>query len=142
MRYVTNILGNPFFAVRYAHARAASVLRWAGDLGVNRGEPGELHPELLAHPSERALLGAMSWLPERVASAARRRRPDAFARYLESLARSWLDCSESCPALPFGGQSAPAGEAGMAARLWLAAAAQTALGTCLDLVTVAAQERL
>ena len=32
------------------------------------------------------LLDALSWLPERVAVAARRGRPDEFARYLEELA--------------------------------------------------------
>ncbi len=142
MRYVPNNLDNPFFAVRYAHARAASVLRWAGDLGIDRGEPGAFRPELLAEPSEHELLGAISWLPERVASAARRRRPDAFVRYLEWLASSWLNCSENCPALPFGGHSAPGEQEGIAARLWLAAAAATALGTCLRLAGVAAPRRL
>jgi arginyl-tRNA synthetase len=140
--YVRNTLANPFFAVRYAHARAASVLRWAGDLGIDRGEPGAFRPELLAQPGERELLGAISWLPERAASAARRKRPDAFARYLEWLAASWLSCAENCPALPFGGRSAPPDQAGMAARLWLAAAAATALETCLRLTGVAPPERL
>jgi len=140
--YVRNSLENPFFAVRYAHARAALVLRWAGDLGLKRGNPETLRPELILHPAELGLLDAISWLPERVASAARRRRPDSFVRYLEWLAAKWLDCSENCPALPFGGRSAPADLAGMAARLWLAVAAQTALGTCLRLAGVAAPQRL
>lgn len=139
---VRNTLDNPFFVARYAHARAASVVRWAGDLGISRGEPGELRPELLAQPEERELLGAISWLPERVAAAARRRRPATFVRDLESLAAAWLNCSENCPALPFGGWSAPRDEPGMAARLWLAAAAQTALAAGLRLAGIAAPERL
>jgi arginyl-tRNA synthetase len=142
MRYVPNNLLNPFFAVRYAHARAASVLRWAADLGIERGQPAGLRPETLAHRSELELLGAISWLPERVAAAARRRRPDVFARCLEHLAVTWLDCSESCPALPFGGRSAPDDGPTAAARLWLAAAAQTALGTCLRLLGVEPPPRL
>ena len=141
-RCVRNDLENPFFAVRYAHAHAASVLRWAADLGVDRGLPEAFRPELLAHPSERRLLDIMSWLPERAVSAARRRRPDVFTRYLEGLGGAWLDCREDCPALPFGGRSAPPDGAGAAARLWLAAAAQTALGTGLRLLGVAAPERL
>jgi arginyl-tRNA synthetase len=141
-RCVRNALGNPFFAVRYAHADAASVLRWAADLGIDRGRPDAFRPELLAHPSERRLLDIMSWLPERTVSAARRRRPDVFARYLEDLGGSWLGCRENCPALPFGGRSAPRDGAGAAARLWLAAAAQTALGTGLRLLGVAAPPRL
>ena len=141
-RCVRNALSNPFFAVRYAHAHAASVLRWAADLGVERGRPDAFRPDLLAHPSERRLLDIMSWLPERTVSAARRRRPDVFTRYLEGLGRAWLDCGKDCPALPFGGRSAPQDGAGAAARLWLAAAAQTALGTGLRLLGVAAPQRL
>ena len=139
---VRNIVDNPFFLVRYAHASAASVLRWAADLGVSRGGAAEFQPGLLVHPDERELLGAISWLPERVAAAARRRRPGAFLRYLESLARSWLGCTERCPALPFGGRSAPREEPGTAARLWLAAAAQTALAAGLSLAGVQAPQRL
>jgi arginyl-tRNA synthetase len=141
-RCVRNAVSNPFFAVRYAHAHAASVLRWAADLGVDRGRAEAFRPELLAHPSERRLLDTMSWLPERAGSAARRRRPDVFTRYLEALGEAWLDCREDCPALPFGGRSAPRDAAGAAARLWLAAAAQTALGTGLRLLGVAAPLRL
>ena len=142
VRCVQNDFGNPFFAVRYAHADAASVLRWATDLGLDRGRPAEFRPELLTHPGELKLLDDISWLPERTASAARRRRPDAFARYLERLAGAWLDCRESRPALPFGGRAAPGDAAAAAARLWLAAAARTALGTGLGLLGVTAPWRL
>jgi arginyl-tRNA synthetase len=137
-----NDLGNPFYAVRYAHAHAASVARWAADLGLDRGPPGTFRPDLLGRPGERELLGVLSWLPERAAAAARRRRPDAFARYLERLAAAWLGCWERCPALPFGGRSAPTDGPQAAARLWLAAAAQTALRTGMGLIGVAAPERL
>jgi arginyl-tRNA synthetase len=140
-RCVRNDLDNPFFAVRYAHAYAASVLRWATDLGLDTGRPEAFRPDLLNQPAERELLGALSWLPERLAAAARRRRPAAFTRFLEGLAGAWLDCRETCPALPFGGRAAPRDEPGTAARLWLAAAARTALGTGLRLVGVAAPER-
>jgi arginyl-tRNA synthetase len=140
--YVLNDLDNPYFMVRYAHARAASVLRWAADLGIGRGAPEEFRPELLGQARERELLGAISWLPERVAGAARRRRPGSFARHLESLAGAWLGCSEHCPALPFGGRSAPRDPAGMAARLWLAAAARTALAAGLRLADIEPPERL
>jgi arginyl-tRNA synthetase len=137
-----NDLGNPFFAVRYAHAHAASVRRWAADLGLDRGRPEAFRPDLVGDPGERELLDVLSWLPERAAAAARRRRPDAFARYLEGLAAAWLGCWERCPALPFGGRSAPTDGPQAAARLWLAAAAQTALRTGMGLIGVAAPERL
>jgi arginyl-tRNA synthetase len=139
---VRSTLDNPWFMVRYAHSSAASVLRWACDLGIDRGWPEDFRPDLLAARTERDLLGAISWLPERAAAAARRRRPAAFVRHLESLAGAWLSCSESCPALPFGGRSAPRDESGMAARLWLAAAAQTSLAAGLRLAGVVPPLRL
>jgi arginyl-tRNA synthetase len=139
---VLNGRSDPGHAVRSAHAGAASVLRWAGDLGIRRGDGRALGPQRLAHPCERELLAAISWLPERVAGAARRRQPQAFPRYLEYLAGAWLDCSQSCPALPFGGQSAPRDEAGTAARLWLAEAARVTLAAGLALLGVAAPDRV
>jgi arginyl-tRNA synthetase len=141
-RWARGDLGNPFFAVRYAHAQASSVLRWAADLGVDRGRADVFRPELLSHGAELELLGAISWLPERAASAARRHRPDAFARYLEWLAARWLDCAESNPALSFGGRAAPHDEHEAAARLWLAATAQTALGSGIRLLGLTAPQRL
>jgi arginyl-tRNA synthetase len=139
---VRNTLDNPYFKLRYAHARAASVLRWATDLGVSAGPPGEFRPGRLVHRHEQELLSAISWLPERVAAAARRGQPGAFLRFLESLADAWLGCSENCPALPFGGRSAPADEPTAAARLWLAVAAQTALAAGLRLADVQPPSRL
>ncbi len=146
-------LGNPAYAVRYAHAHAASTLRQAADLGLDLGEAARFQPRLLAHPSEQALLHELSWLPERVAGAARRRRPDVFAHFLEGLAGAYFGCQGACPAVPPGtgppamGQPGTgrtgerATEAGLA-RLWLAAAARTALRAGLDRLGVAAPDRL
>jgi arginyl-tRNA synthetase len=141
-RYVQNNFASPYFAVRYAHAYAASVLRWAADLGLERGSAQDFRPGRLTEPAELEVLDIIAFMPERVAGAARRRRPDAFARYLEGLAAAWLGCRENCPALPFGGRSAPQYGPGAAARLWLAAAAKTALETGLGLLGVASPERL
>ena len=140
--WARNDLGNPFFRVRYAYAHAASVLRWAAGLGLDRGPARAFRPGALAHPAELELLSLMSWLPERTAAAARRRRPDAFLRYLEALAAAWLACWESCAALPFAGRAAPRDAAETAARLWLATAARTALGTALRLGGLVPPERL
>jgi arginyl-tRNA synthetase len=141
-------LTNPFVIARYAHADAASTLRWAADLKLlARTEPcrataaassGDLtRPEL-------ALLGAMSWLPERVAAAARRRRPAELAVHLEDLAGAWLDYRESCPALPFQGSAAPrrAETSRAAARLCLADAARITLSAALTLLGIGAPDRL
>jgi arginyl-tRNA synthetase len=142
LRWARAVAPNPFFGVRYAHARAAAELRWAADLGVGQGGAGAFKPEMICHAAQLELLSAISWLPERAAAAARRGRPDVFARHLRGLASRWLDCAERHPALPSGGGPAPGDDAGAAARLWLAAAAQTALATGLGLLGVAAPARL
>ena len=143
-------LGNPAYAVRYAHAHAASALRQAADLGLPGPDAERFQPCLLAHPSERVLLDAMSWLPERVAGAARRRQPHVVAAYLEELAGRYFGWQEACPVMgpgsvppgppPAGG--APAGGELIQARLQLASAARTVLGTGLRLLGINAPGRM
>lgn len=135
-------LNNPGFAVRYAHAHAVSTLRQAADLGLSRGAAVAFAPGLLGQPAERALLGALSWLPERVAQAARRGRPGDFARYLDGLAGAYHECRARCPALPFGGQAAPRQEDMAGARLWLVTAAAAAIAAGLGLLGIGAPVRL
>jgi arginyl-tRNA synthetase len=122
---------NPAYAVRYAHAAAAAVLRWAAALGTR---PGEFRPRLLAGPEELALLDGLSWLPERVAVAARRGRPDEFAGYLEELAARTI---ETMSTTGFTTISRISSE-----RLWLADAARTGLAAGLGLLGVGAPSRL
>ncbi|HEY8045282.1 MAG TPA: DALR anticodon-binding domain-containing protein [Streptosporangiaceae bacterium] len=143
-------LGNPAYAVRYAHAHAASALRQAADLGLPGQDAERFQPCLLAHPSEQVLLDAMSWLPERVAGAARRRQPHVVAAYLEELAGRYFGWQEACPVMgpgsvppgppPAGG--APAGGELIQARLQLASAARTVLGTGLRLLGINAPGRM
>jgi arginyl-tRNA synthetase len=126
-----HVLENPAYAVRYAHAAAAAVLRWAAALGTG---PGEFRPRLLAGPEELALLDSLSWLPERVAMAARRGRPDEFAGYLEGLAARTI---ETMSTTGFTTVSSIGSE-----RLWLADAARTGLAAGLGLLGVGAPRRL
>jgi arginyl-tRNA synthetase len=126
-----HILTNPAYAVRYAHAAAAAVLRWAATLGIR---PAEFRPRLLAQPEELALLDALSWLPERVAMAARRGRPDEFAGYLEELATRTTDTMSTAGYTHISAISSE--------RLWLAAAARTGLAASLGLLGIDAPERL
>ncbi len=122
--------GNPAYAVRYAHARAASGVRWAATLAA------EAVPRCLpADPGELALLDALSWLPERVAVAARRGRPDEYARYLEELASVTI-ATLSSPRDP-GSAGAPGTD-----RLAVAGAARTGLAAGLGLIGVSAPDRL
>jgi arginyl-tRNA synthetase len=126
-----HVLANPAYAVRYAHAAAAAVLRWAAALGTT---PAGFRPRQLAEPGELALLDALAWLPERVAVAARRGRPDEFAGYLEELAGRTLDTMDTTG---FTAISTISSE-----RLWLADAARTGLATGLGLLEVSAPGRL
>jgi arginyl-tRNA synthetase len=125
-----NSLDNPAYIVRYAHARAVSGVRWAVALGASGGAAV---PCLPADPAERALLDALSWLPERVAVAARRGRPDEFARYMEDLARATI------AAVPF---LRPGDDERLALASALAQAARTGLAAGLGLLGVAAPDRL
>jgi arginyl-tRNA synthetase len=126
---------NPAYAVRYAYSCAASTLRWAADLGLSPGPAAEFRPGSLAHPRERALLDALSWLPEQVARAARRGRPHEFTAFLEELAETYQVCRVACPAWP---EREPV----IRARLWLTGAAAAALAAGLDLLGVGAPARL
>lgn len=121
-------LDNPAYAVRYAHARAASGMRWAAALGT--GEAGPQRPP--AYPEELTLLDALSWLPERVAAAARRGRPDEFARFTERVAVLAL-AAVTIPTI---------GRAPGSDRLAIAGAARAGLAASLGLLGVSAPERL
>jgi arginyl-tRNA synthetase len=125
-----HVLANPAYAVRYAHAAAAAVLRWAAALGTR---PAGFTPRLLAEPGELALLDALSWLPERVAMAARRGRPDEFAGYLEELAARTIETMSTTSFTTVSSSSE---------RLWLADAARTGLAAGLGLLGIGAPGRL
>jgi arginyl-tRNA synthetase len=126
-----HLLDNPAYAVRYAHAAAAAVLRWAAALGTR---PAGFTPRLLAAPGELALLDALSWLPERVAMAARRGRPDEFAGYLTELAAGTIDTMSTTSFRTVPNISSE--------RLWLADAARTGLAAGLGLLGIDAPSRL
>ena len=133
---------DPYAAVQFAHADAASTLRWASDLKTGRNDPGDKLAAALAGDAERALLGLLSWLPVRVASAARRQRPDELPRYLEGVAASWIACKQASPALPFGGAAAAGDPIEVSARLLLADAVRAVLEAGLALTGITARDRI
>lgn len=132
---------DPFYAVQHAHADAASTLRWAAELQLEPTDPGDELADLLSEPRERELLGLLSWLPVRVAAAARRRRPDELPSYLEEVARVWSACRLASPALPFRGQGEVSPEVAVA-RLLLADAVRAVLAAGLALTGVGAVDRM
>lgn len=112
---------NPGFVLRYAHARAASVQRWAQDLGHPPTAPFD--PALLTAPPDRAVLRALAEWPSRT------RRPSRDpAPYLRRLATAYHDAHEHAPALPYG--DAPFTPL-HTARLRLAEAVRVVLATAL-----------
>ncbi len=146
--WARHVPANPAYAVRYAHSCAASTLRWAAALDLATGEAAAVQPGSLAHPRERALLAALSWLPEQVARAARRGRPHEFTLFLEELAEMYQVCRVACPAWPERGHDGahrdglPGDARTVRARLWLTRAAATGLAAGLALLGVGAPGRL
>jgi arginyl-tRNA synthetase len=127
---------NPVFYVQYAHARIASLLRNAKDLGVDRGE---FDPALLVHERENDLLGMLGEFPRVVTSAAELREVHRVARYLEDLAGVYHRFYDACRVLPQGDEEAtPLTHA----RLWLCEATRTVLANGLGLLGVSAPERM
>jgi arginyl-tRNA synthetase len=140
-------LSNPFVLVRYAHSDAAATLRWAAELGLAPAPPQTsqaARAQDQLEQAEFALIETMSWLPERIAAAARRRRPADLVSYLVLFAGGWLDCAENCAILPFRGRGAAAAGTGsrVAARLELADAARVTLSAGLGLLAVSAPPRI
>ncbi len=129
---------NPVFYVQYAHARIASVLRNAEQLGIDwRG--ADLDSSLLTHDRESALLAALAELPRVIGSAAELREPHRVARYLEDVATAYHKFYDSCRVLPRGDEDvAPV----HIARLWLCAATRQVIANGLGLCGVTAPERM
>jgi len=127
---------NPVYYVQYAHARMASILRHARDLGVQRGE---LDASLLDHPRESALLGALGEFPRVVATAAELREPHRVARYLEDTASAFHRFYDECRVLPQGDQQATDVHR---ARLWLVEATRQVLANGLGMLGVDAPDRM
>ena len=96
--------------------------------------PDGFQPRQLMAPHELALLDTLSWLPERVAMAARRGRPDEFAGYLVELAARTIDTMSTTGFTTIPTISTE--------RLWLADAARTGLAAGLALLGVGAPERI
>ncbi|WP_299051437.1 arginine--tRNA ligase [uncultured Nocardioides sp.] len=129
---------NPVFYVQYAHARVASLIRNAADLGL-APDPAAFDPSLLTHEKEGALLRTLAELPRVVAGAAELREPHRVARYLEELAGDYHRFYDACRVLPQGDE-----EPGdlHRARLVLVAATRTVLANGLELLGVSAPERM
>jgi arginyl-tRNA synthetase len=125
---------NPVYYVQYAHARISSILREAVRLGVPQpGPETDLGP--LSAPEEWTLALRVIALPEVVYAAGMRREPQRLCAYTRELAEAFH---------VFYGQRRVITEepALTAARLVLVDAARRVLRNTLDLMGVAAVERM
>jgi arginyl-tRNA synthetase len=128
---------NPVFYVQYAHARLASILRNAGDLGL--GDSSPFDPALLDHEREGDLLRALAEFPRVVAAAAQLREPHRVARYLEETAATFHRFYDVCRVLPQGDEEPTDLHR---ARLLLVDATRVVLANGLGLLGVTAPDRM
>ncbi|MFF6905666.1 ArgS-related anticodon-binding protein NrtL [Streptomyces sp. NPDC012389] len=125
---------NPFFRVRYAHARARALTRNAAALGFT-STTGAVPYGSPARP----LLDLLADHPGVLLAAARHRAPDRVARQLEAVAHAFFDFHDSCPPLPSGDEKPSAAHR---SRLALAEAAGTVLAGGLSLLGIRAPAHL
>jgi arginyl-tRNA synthetase len=124
---------NPVYYVQYAHARAASILRHADEVGV-AADPARTG-ELLTHPSEQALIRHLLDLPDAVATAALRRETHEVPRYAYELATAFSAFYRDCKVL---GEDADLS----AARLALVAATRSVIANALALLGISAPDSM
>ncbi|GAB3441738.1 arginine--tRNA ligase [Actinophytocola sediminis] len=131
---------NPVYYVQYAHARLASLVRNARELGIAVPDSAEgVDLGLLTHQREGELIRTIGDFPKVVATAAALREPHRIARYLEELASAYHKFYDSCRILPQGDETATPLTT---ARLALCAAARQLLANGLALLGVSAPERM
>jgi len=141
---VSSTNDNPVYYVQYAHARIASVIRNAAELGLipaatSDWDPKTFDPSQLTDDREGSLLGLLADYPRVVASAAELREPHRIARYIEEVATSYHSFYASCRVLPQGDE--PVTSLNIA-RLWLCGATRQVIFNGLELLGVSAPERM
>ncbi|MHB8648613.1 MAG: arginine--tRNA ligase [Gaiellaceae bacterium] len=118
---------NPVYYVQYAHARIAGILRNAGDAPSSPAPAGAIAAE------ERELIKRLAELPAIAADAGEKRGPQAIPTYAIRVADDFHRFYHEHRVLESDEQ---------AFRLALCRATQTVIARCLDLVGVAAPDRM
>lgn len=126
---------NPVYYVQYAHARIASILKKAAEVGLTM-DGGDV--SLLTHPAELELIRAMLRLPEVVELVATKLEPHHLPHYAIELAGIFHVFYKQCRVV----SSDPADAAISRARLKLVAAAKYTLARTLNLMGVTAPETM
>jgi arginyl-tRNA synthetase len=125
---------NPVYYVQYAHARIASILRKANEVGVPVDSHGDVN--LLAHPSEMMLIRKMLELPLVIEQAARDLAPHHLTHYAQDLASTFSAFYRDCKVVD------PAAPELTSARLMLCRAAKLTLARTLGLTGMTAPESM
>ena len=124
---------NPVYYVQYAHARIASILRYAEGIDFSDGDVS-----LLGHAAELALIRQMLRFPEVVEQAASSLSPHYLPYYAQELAGAFHPFYKQCRVVSSIPEDMPLNKA----RLKLAAAARIVLASVLGLMGVSAPEAM
>jgi len=128
-------LENPVYYVQYAHARIASILRYAAEHGVAMEPFEKVRVEELVHETELDLLRKIAELPEQVRFAAEARAPYRLTKYAEELAADFHRFYTECRVVTDDAELTQA-------RLHLAAATRQVIANVLAILGVSAPDSM
>ncbi len=87
---------NPVYYVQYAHARIASILRFASQEGIIIADAGDATLDLLKHEQELRLIKVLLRLPEMVERSASSLAPHHICEYLREVAAQFHRFYQEC----------------------------------------------
>jgi len=126
---------NPVYYVQYAHARICSLIANLAAEGESVKKAADIDAAVLTDPTEQALIKALSLLPDEIHLAAKGYDPSRINRYLVSLAGDFHRFYNACR---IKGEESEV----LSARLKLADSVRSVLANCLNLLGVAAPEKM
>jgi arginyl-tRNA synthetase len=128
-------LENPVYYVQYAHARIASILRYAEEQGVAMEPFEKVRVEELVHETELDLLRKIAELPEQIRFACEARAPYRLTKYAEELAADFHRFYTECRVVTDDAELTQA-------RLHLAAATRQVIANVLAILGVSAPDTM
>ena len=134
---VSHSKDNPYYYVQYAHARTSRVLERATEAGITFDPQAALaERERLVEPAEKTLLRELARYPDTIAAAGSQMAGHLVVNYLKELAGAWHQYYDA------GHKVLHDDPAVRDARLLLTHAVRQLLRNGLDIIGVAAKERM